>query len=262
MSEDDMDASRAPLIEHLIELRQRLMRAMAFLAVAFVVCYYFSEDIYGFLAQPLANAYGGEQARMIITAPQEAFFTYLKLSLFGGFCLAFPLIANQIWAFVAPGLYSHEKRAFLPFLLATPVLFLIGASLVYFLIMPLALEFFLSFQTTGQDTPLPIQLETRVSEYLSLVMTLILAFGISFQLPILLILMARVGLTSADGLKRGRKYAIVGIFGAAAILTPPDPISQIGLALPIILLYEFSVWAVTRTERKQAAARAAEEAEE
>ena len=251
MSDQDIEQSRAPIMEHLIELRKRLVISVAFLFVAAVGCYVVAEDIYQFLARPLAQAYGDGQGRMILTAPQEAFFTYLKVALFGGVCVAFPVIAGQIWAFIAPGLYKNERNAFLPFLAATPILFLTGASLVYYLVMPMALDFFLSFQTSGGEDSLAIQLETRVSEYLGLVMTLILAFGLCFQLPVLLVLLARVGLMDSRKLRGGRKYAIVGIFAAAAILTPPDPISQIGLALPILILYEISILLVARIERKQ-----------
>lgn len=251
MSDEGLDDSRAPLMEHLIELRRRLMISLAVLGCAAVGCYVFAEQIYQFLAQPLAIAYGDDKGRMILTAPQEAFFTYLKVALFGGVCVSFPVIGGQIWAFIAPGLYNNEKKAFLPFLLATPVLFLIGASLVYYLIMPLALEFFLSFQTSGGDGSLAIELETRVSEYLGLIMTLILAFGLCFQLPVLLVLLARVGFVNSKQLRGGRKYAIVGIFAMAAILTPPDPISQIGLALPILALYELSILIVVRIEKQR-----------
>ena len=255
--EDEIEASRAPLLAHLIELRSRLMKAMVAYVLAFAVAYYFAPEIYGFLTQPLADAFAGEPGRrLIFTALQETFFTYIKVALFGALCIAFPVIAGQLWMFVAPGLYRNERRAFLPFLAATPILFFTGASLVYFLVMPMATEFFLSFEAPGGEGALPIQLEAKVNEYLSLVMTLIFAFGLAFQLPVLLILMGRVGLVSAESLARHRKYAIVAAFAAAAILTPPDPISQIGLGVPIILLYEVSIIGVRLIEKRRAQATA------
>jgi sec-independent protein translocase protein TatC len=199
---------------------------------------------------------------MIYTGLTEAFFTYLKVAFWAGAFLTFPFVAIQLWMFIAPGLYRDEKRAFLPFLAATPVLFFLGGAMVYYFIFPLAWRFFLSFETTGVDGGLPIELEARVGEYLSLVMKLIFAFGLSFQLPVALTLMGRVGLVSSETLARNRKYAIVGVFVVAAIITPPDIISQIGLGIPIIILYEISIIAVRIVERKRAEAEAAEEAEE
>lgn len=251
--EDDIEASRAPLIEHLIELRQRLLWSVIAIAIAFVVCFYFAEDIFNILVVPFESA-ADEPVSFIFTSPQEYFFTQMKLAFFGALFIAFPVIASQLYMFVAPGLYKNERGAFYPYLIATPILFAIGATLVYFVIMPLAMSFFLGTQQTGEDAKVKIELLPRVSEYLGLIMTLIFAFGLVFQLPIVLTLLARVGLTSADGLRTKRKYAIVVAFLAAAVLTPPDPISQIGLALPTILLYEISILAVRFVERRRAEA--------
>jgi sec-independent protein translocase protein TatC len=254
VSQEDIEATKAPLMEHLVELRRRLIWSSVDILIAFAVCFYFARDIYNLLVWPYRLAAGLDTPiEMIYTAPQEFFFTEMKLALFGAVFLAFPVLASQIYMFVAPGLYRSERQAFLPFLIATPILFLLGAALVYFVAMPLAMKFFLSMQQTG-DGPVHIQLTAKVSEYLSLIMTLILGFGICFQLPVLLTLLARAGLINSAQLKAKRRYAILIVFIVAAVLTPPDPISQIALALPTILLYELSIFAVRLAEKKHAAA--------
>ena len=239
-------------ISHLSELRSRLIKSFIFLFVVFVICYIFSEEIYGFLVKPYSEAVikNNLDRRLIFTALHEAFLTYLKVAFFASFFLSSPVFLSQIWKFIAPGLYKNEKSALLPYLIATPVLFIFGGMLVYFLIMPLAIKFFLSFESSGLSTGLPIQLEAKVNEYLSLVMKLIFAFGISFQLPVALSLLARIGIVDAKFLKERRKYVVVIIFAAAALLTPPDPITQIGLAIPLLILYELSIFSVNIIEKK------------
>jgi sec-independent protein translocase protein TatC len=228
--------------------------------ITFFVCFYFANPIFDFLVRPLAELWEGEEERRLIyTALHEKFFTNVKVAFFAAAFVSFPIVSSQVWMFVAPGLYRDEKKAFLPFLIATPFLFLLGASMVYYIVMPVAWQFFASFQSFGAEGSLPIELLPKVGEYLSLVMRLIFAFGISFELPVVITLLARVGLATADGLKRKRRYAIVLAFVAAAILTPPDPLSQIGLALPIILLYEISILSAKLVEKKRAEREAEEE---
>ena len=240
-------------VSHLVELRKRLINSIIFLSILFIICYYFSEYIYGFLVDPYAEAVKNDEInrRLIFTALQETFLTYLKVSFFSAFLVTSPFILIQVWKFIAPGLYMHEKKAIMPYLIVTPILFLLGGMLVYYLIMPLAIKFFLSFESVGINTNLPIQLEAKVNEYLSLVMKLIFAFGLSFQLPVILSLLARIGVINSIFLKERRKYVVVMIFAAAAILTPPDPITQIGLAIPLLILYELSIFSVSFIEKKQ-----------
>jgi sec-independent protein translocase protein TatC len=262
--DDEVEASRAPLLDHLIELRQRLIRAIVAVLIAFVVCFFFAKQIYNVLLIPYVWAASGhgDVPRLIYTAPQEYFITQLKVALFGALFIAFPVIAMQIYKFVAPGLYKNERHAFTPYLIATPVLFTIGALIVLVLLMPLAMRFFLSLEQPGGDGQAAIDLLPKVDEYLGLIMTLILAFGLVFQLPVILTLLARIGIVSSQMLKNGRRYAIVLAFIAAAVLTPPDIISQFGLAIPTLLLYEGSILSVRLIERRRArdeAARAAAE---
>ncbi len=257
--DDGLSDQKMSLMSHLIELRNRLLYSVAALFIAFCVCYYFAQDLFAFLVQPLADAYHGQAGRrMIFTGLHETFFTYMKVAFFAALFISFPMISSQIWMFIAPGLYKHEKRAFLPFLVATPILFFLGGALVYYFVFPLAWQFFISFETPGGNGTLPIQLEARVGEYLSLVMKLIFAFGLCFQLPIALTLMGRVGIVSSRSLREKRKYAVIITFIVAAILTPPDIISQVGLALPILVLYEISILSVRMVERKRLAAEADE----
>jgi sec-independent protein translocase protein TatC len=251
--EDELAASEAPLLDHLIELRKRLIHSLMALAVLLIVCFIFSGQIFEILLDPYRKVVPNpDELQLIYTAPQEFFFTQLSIAFFGALFIGFPYLASQIYMFVAPGLYKHERAAFVPYLIATPVFFLIGSLMVYFVVLPMALGFFLNMETEN------VSMLVRTSEYLGLAMTLIMAFGICFQLPVVLTLLARIELVNSDQLKKGRRYAIVGILIVAAFVTPPDPISQIGLSIPVYLLYEGSIWAVLWIERR----RARKEAEE
>jgi sec-independent protein translocase protein TatC len=251
--EDPIHDKPMPLLDHLVELRRRLIWSIASFFICFLVAYYFSGRIYYFLAEPLATVLreqGQPNPHLVYTQLYEAFFTRIKVAFFGGAFVAFPVVAIQIWLFVAPGLYRSEKRALMPFLIATPVLFLLGAALAYYFVFPFAWRFFASFQTPTGGGGVPIELLPRVSEYLDLVMKLIFAFGITFELPVALTLLAKVGIVTSKGLKRYRRYAWVGMFVIAAILAPPDIITQTGLALPLIALYEISIVAAKMVEPK------------
>ncbi|MBD8064870.1 twin-arginine translocase subunit TatC [Devosia sp. PTR5] len=251
--EDELAGSEAPLLEHLIELRKRLINIAIAIVVLMVVCFLFAGQIFDLLLNPYRSIYTDPgQMELIYTAPQEFFFTQLNLAFFGAIFLGFPYLATQIYLFVAPGLYKHERKALVPYLVATPIFFLLGAAMVYFAVLPMAMHFFAGMQTSE------IKLLAKVSEYLSLAMTLILAFGICFQLPVVLTLLAQIDLIGSKTLKHGRRYAIVGILVAAALITPPDPISQIGLAMPMYALYELSILSVRMVERRRAKAAAAE----
>jgi sec-independent protein translocase protein TatC len=253
MSQEDIDSTKAPLMEHLIELRSRLIKALLALIVCFGVSFAFAGDIFNLLLWPYEFAAGStKELQLIYTAPQEYFFTQIKVGMFGAIFLAFPIIAMQIYKFVAPGLYKNERDAFLPYLIATPILFALGGAFVYFVAMPLAMKFFLSMEQTGGAGQASIHLLARTSEYLSLIMTLILAFGICFQTPVILTLLARAGFIDSQWLKDKRRYAIVVVFIVAAVLTPPDIVSQFALAVPTLLLYEASILVVRLVEKRQA----------
>ena len=248
------EQNQSTISEHLLELRSRIIKSLIFFILAFIISYINADKIYDFLLQPYVKALrsdGLANKRLIFTALQETFVTYLKLSFFSALFFSFPIFLIQIWKFIAPGLYSNEKKAILPFMIATPVLFLLGAFLAYQFIMPLAIKFFLSFESLTSQTSMPIQLEAKVSEYLSLIMIFMIAFGLSFELPVLLILLATVGFVDSKYLSERRRYIIVIIFIVAAIITPPDPISQIGLAIPLMLLYEISILIIKYLEKNK-----------